>query len=374
MHRAGFGRKPGRNDRRYSQGSACGSADPGGLLRIVYLLESAAMWGGVQVVLRDANGLHARGHRVTVVCKTPPPDWMELHCDFRHAPSFDAHTVPEADVVVGTFWPTVPHAVTCGRGVPVHFCQGYEGDFAESAPYRAQIEAIYRLPIAKLVVSPHLRDLIESRFGLPATPVPAALDLDRFQAGAERPLHAPLRVGLIGPFGIPGKDIRSGLRACAVLRAAGLPVIAVRASNQARSDEEQSGSVPVEWHGRVAPAAMGDLYRSLDVFLGTCREPGEGFFLPAVEAMACGVPCVLADIPCVRAYGPGRYALFVPPGKPIAMARAVVELVGDATLRAELRQRGLSLTREMTLERHLAALERALQEFAQPAQLHQVAP
>lgn len=343
-------------------------------MRIVYLLESAALWGGVRVVLRDANSLHARGHRVTVVCKSPPPDWMTLECDFRQVRQFDAATIPEADVVIGTFWTTVPRAAACGRGVPVHFCQGYEGDFEESTPYRGQIEAIYRLPIAKFVVSTHLADLIATRFGLAATTIPAAIDQDTLCVRPDRQPAAPIRIGLIGPYSVPGKDIRSGLRACAVLRAAGLPVLAVRASNQPQSAEELAAEVPVEWRGKVAPEAMGDLYRSLDVFLGTCREPGEGFFLPAVEAMACGVPCVLADIPCVRAYGPGDYALFVPPSNPIAMARAIVKLVADSSLRQALRHQGRAIASQMTPDRHLAALERALDEVSTTGSLAQACP
>lgn len=38
---------------------------------------------------------------------------------------------------------------------------------------------------------------------------------------------------------------------------------------------------------------MADTYRSFDVYLSTTQ--GEGWGLPAMEAMACGVPCVLPD-------------------------------------------------------------------------------
>jgi glycosyltransferase involved in cell wall biosynthesis len=334
-------------------------------MHIVFLLESAGLWGGVKVILEDANGLVDRGHRVTVVCKSPPPDWMELRCSFVHAPRLTAAAIPDADVVIGTLWTTVPYAVTCERGVPVHFCQGYEGDFAESAPYRREIERIYALPIPKLVISPHLRDLIAARFALPTNTITHFVDhRTLFPGPTLTPRGRRLRVGLIGPYAVTGKDIRSGLRACAVLQAAGLPVEVVRASNRPRHPEECDSSVPTQWLGRVAPEAMGDVYRSLDVFLGTCCEAGEGFFLPAVEAMACGVPCVLTDIPCVRAYGPDEYARLVPAGDPIAMARAIIEVAGDARLRWQLREAGLQLASGMTHAKHLDGLEAALSAFA----------
>src|SRR5262245_24415172 len=98
-------------------------------MRIVYLLETAAeIWGGVKSVLEDANLLHDRGHEVTVLARSAAPGWMSLRARFAQVPDFDPARIPEADVVVGTFWTTVPHALAARRGVAVHYCQGYEGD------------------------------------------------------------------------------------------------------------------------------------------------------------------------------------------------------------------------------------------------------
>ena len=106
-------------------------------MRIVFLLESAELWGGVKTVLEDADGLASRGHHVVVLCKGAPPTWTTVGCEFRTVPSFDAASIPGCDVVVGTYWTTVPFAAASGRGVPVHYCQGYEGDNPECAPFRA---------------------------------------------------------------------------------------------------------------------------------------------------------------------------------------------------------------------------------------------
>jgi tetratricopeptide (TPR) repeat protein len=100
------------------------------------------------------------------------------------------------------------------------------------------------------------------------------------------------------------------------------------------------------------------------VFLGTSNAIEEGFSLPAVEAMACGIPCVLTDIPCFRAHGDGQYALFVPPDDAAAMAEALVlaSRVGD--VRTALRTAGLEAASRYTLDAHgeglLAALEQAV--------------
>jgi glycosyltransferase involved in cell wall biosynthesis len=49
---------------------------------------------------------------------------------------------------------------------------------------------------------------------------------------------------------------------------------------------------PPTWYG-LNEDGMADSYNCFDVYASTTQ--GEGFGLPALEAMACGVPCVLPD-------------------------------------------------------------------------------
>lgn len=337
-----------------------------GIMRIVYLLESATgLWGGVKSVLETAGRLQARGHEVTVVSKSGPPAWMQVACAFRSVDRFTPEVIPAADVVVGTFWTTVPAAVQAHEGRPVHYCQGYEGDNPENAAVRAHIEAVYRLsePV-KVTISHPLATLLRQRFGCDVREVPYAIDHDVMTPGELRPSPRPVRVGVIGPWEVAWKDVRTGIEACALAARAGMPLQLVRITNTAPHPEEQALPFPVEWHSRVPPARMGELYRSLDVFLGTSRGHEEGFFLPAVEAMACGVPCVLTDIPCHRAYGDVPPALFVPPSDPAAMAEALVVTGLHSQVRNDLRLAGLGTAAQYHYERHVDALERVFEELA----------
>lgn len=344
-------------------------------MRITWLLEAVdQLWGGVKVALEDANWLHRHGHEVTVLSRSGPPAWMQIECAFRRVPDFRPEHLPDADVVIGTFWSTVPWAASAGRtkGVPVHFCQGYEGDFPENQALRDRIEAVYRLPrVRHVTIAPYLTQLLADRFGVAANEVDHVIDHRVHSPGPERAPGSVLRVGLVGPWQVGWKDLPTGYAACDLAHRAGQKLVLVRATNTAPDPAELKASFPIEWHRALPPSRMGDFYRSLDVFLGTSSGAEEGFFLPAIEAMACGIPTVLTDVPCFRNHGQKTgnhdYALFVPPKDPATMAEAIVVAGGMPNVRATLRAAGLGLAQHYRQDRHGEQLVATLQRFVDEA-------
>ncbi len=334
-------------------------------MRIVWLLDRTdQLWGGVKVALTDANWLADRGHDVTVLSRTGPPAWMQLRCAFQQVAALTADAVPAADVVIGTFWTTVAAAAGVRGAKAVHFCQGYEGDIAEYAQLRDRIDAVYRLPgMHHVTIAPHLTALLRRRFGIAAHEARNAVDHDIHYPGPPRPPNARLRVGIVGPYQVVGKDIATGIAACRLAHTAGLALELVRVTNTTPHADERKQPFPVEWHQQVPPNEMGAIYRSLDVFLGTSSGP-EGFFLPAVEAMACGIPCVLTDTPAARSHGDHQYALFVPPGDAAAMAEALVIAGRGRDVATALRAGGITAAQAYSQPAHGAALERALLQIA----------
>src|SRR5207302_4325274 len=86
----------------------------------------------------------------------------------------------------------------------------------------------------------------------------------------------------------------------------------------------------------VDPERMVELYAEAEV--AVVPSLYEGFSLPAIEAMACGVPLVATTGGALpEVVGPdGRNALLVPPGDPGALAVAIGRALDDAELRARL--------------------------------------
>lgn len=100
--------------------------------------------------------------------------------------------------------------------------------------------------------------------------------------------------------------------------------------------------------GYVAAEALPAVYSGATLL--TFATFNEGFGLPALEAMACGTPAVVADrgaLPEVT----GDCALQADPDSPEAIGDAIRRLVDDAALAEQLRVRGLEWVRSFTWER-----------------------
>ena len=93
----------------------------------------------------------------------------------------------------------------------------------------------------------------------------------------------------------------------------------------------------VRFLGFVDEAALADLYAAADVSVALSEY--EGFGLPALEALARGVPLVAADRPSLDEVV-GDAALLVEPREPAAIADAIASLLSDDGLRRSAIERG----------------------------------
>jgi glycosyltransferase involved in cell wall biosynthesis len=89
--------------------------------------------------------------------------------------------------------------------------------------------------------------------------------------------------------------------------------------------------------GPLDDAGLKALYEHASAFVFPSLY--EGFGLPPLEAMACGCPVAVSDIPALRAVA-GDAALLFDPLSPPSIADALRRLLDDAALRDDLRERG----------------------------------
>jgi alpha-1,3-rhamnosyl/mannosyltransferase len=122
--------------------------------------------------------------------------------------------------------------------------------------------------------------------------------------------------------------------------------------NGLETANKQVGSLGVEndvkFPGWVHDDMLAPLYRHAAAFCLASRE--ETFGRCVTEALACGTPCVLNDIPIMREVT-GGHALIINYQDTAAVAGALGKIVTDETLTARLRAGGISRASEFTFDK-----------------------
>ena len=297
-----------------------------------------------------ADALIARGHRVRLVTKGAPLRWRSSRAEWIYLDDFREYDASDEDFVVGTFWLTVPHAYALAGDRAVHLCQGYEGAFSVYEPVRDQIDGVYSLPIPKLVVAKSLVPVCR-RFTDDVTYIGQVVE-DEFYRDAPPREHEPLRVLLCGQSQADLRGIPEGYGAVAHARWFHQKLDLIRVSPWAPSREEPLDAVQ-EFHVGLTTAEMTRLVHSCDVLIAPNHRE-EGFGLPAAEAMASGLPCVLTAIPSFLSFDETHdYALFAPEDNAVELGERLIEVLSDAELRERLRTRGREVAEQWRVQ-HVA--------------------
>lgn len=217
---------------------------------------------------------------------------------------------------------------------------------------------IRRLQVVLTVSEASARD-IERFVGIPRERVvvtPLAADLSRFYPGDALQARARLqgRYALPDPYVLylarlehPGKGHLPLIRAWEALLDAGeFPQDLVLAGSPWDRHQEIEAAVQASRHrqrihllGFVQHGDIPDLYRAAQAVVFPSFF--EGFGLPVLEAMACGVPLACsnrASLPEVA----GQAALLFDPAEPVQIQQALTQILRDPALRGRLREEGLA--------------------------------
>jgi glycosyltransferase involved in cell wall biosynthesis len=345
-----------------------------------------AMSGGVKMFSQHVRILKEIGFEAFVIARRAGEgvDWESL--DVYEKPVMiqddDLGDIPDCDIYVGTVFSDVKRLFERGKGKVVHFCQGYEpvdymsritrealtekyqrkGIFSALNRYRdvarfkkkiREIESIYALPTVKAAASKHIAELLEKRYRQKCVLIRYGIDGHIFHPNEGRiwGKDGKIRILSVGPTQVGFKGIPDTLQAVRILKEKGHPVELVRVSPQPPSREEEERTLVDQYYINLNEREIGEMYRSSDIFISSSLE-GEGFGLPAMEALASGVPSVLTEISSYKNFDEdGNFAYFVPTHKPDRIAEGVLAFMADQSLRARCIERGLKVAKGFSLER-----------------------
>lgn len=321
-------------------------------MRITFLLPCDSLSGGNRVVAIYAQQLMARGHDVLVVtCAPDRPsfrqkvrallagDWQRLRADEMTQPghiqlsgvphkilerprSISAADVPDADVIVATWWETAVwmEAMPACKGRKVHLIQGYEVWLDPAAA--EGVHSALRLPNLKVAISTDLKRTIEENVGdIGISVVPNAVDLAQFNAPARSKQALPTVGFVYAHARIKGADICA--RACELARQQ-IPQLKV----QAFGTDQPSSEIPLprdaDYFYRPAQSQLKEIYAGCDAWLFGSRV--DSFGLPILEAMACRTPVIGVPIGAATDLLGDGTGVLVAKESPEEMAAAIVAM------------------------------------------------
>lgn len=281
-------------------------------MKITFVSAGPNLSGGQRVIAIYADQLRKLGHDVTVVARGQPiltkraktrhilqgkfiPRPAVSHFDNMEArlivlPNADpitADDVPDADVVIATWWETafeVVHFPT-SKGRKFYFIQHHE---VHSHLPRHLSGASYLLPLKKITISSWLVDKMRELYGDDDVAlIHNSVDHDMFWA-PRRCRQSPPVVGLLYST-TPFKGVDIAFRAIEIARREhpDIRVIAFGTEAPTKDLPLPSGT---DFFLSPPQDRIRELYGSCDVWL--CGSRAEGFHLPPGEAMACRCPVV----------------------------------------------------------------------------------
>lgn len=313
-------------------------------MKITIVLPYADLSGGIRVIAIYADRLQKRGHEVFVVStpyKQPSfleqiksvvkgQGWLNIprrasspldDIDVEHRiidswrPIVDAD-VPEADVVIATWWETAEWVANLSpsKGAKAYFMQDYGAPGQELE----NIIPTWRLPLHIITIAQWLVDLIHKHCGeIPVSLAPNAVDTEVFYASPRgKQQHLTVGLGYRTMFS-KGTDI--------ALKAIQLAMNAVPDLRLVTFGQPLTDALPLPpnavYEYRPTDDRIRQIYESCDAWLFPSRI--EGFGLPILEAMACRTPVIgtpAGAAPELLAEGGG---ILVKPEDPEDMSKAI---------------------------------------------------
>ena len=384
LQRTGNREKPSMNDTKSTDPARAGGRGENDRLSVTYLITSIlGVTGGNMTLLRQANALADRGHRVTIVTRTPRPAWFDIRAQVIQVGEKDPlwRSVPHSDVVISTHFMNTAELASCRAQVKIYFAQGDQFIFddvcASSRPDVRNLHAMmkemsrisYLLPGVRFVANSHaLGSRVEELYGRQADAyLPVCVDLNVFTPLKKAPPGGVPRILIVGPDET-GSDIEplafkgmaDARRALEILKEGGENFTAVRISNTPPSVFK---GFPCEFHAAPSDEGKRTLFGTADILIYASHY--DSCPRPPLEAMAAGVAVVCTSTAGAREYcRDGENALLVPPRSPENIALAVRRLIHDAGLRARIALSGRGTACRFPQEREWNELERLLLTFA----------
>lgn len=347
--------------------------------RVAFTIKSSSVkGGGPLMVYRYAEWLSRLGIEVAIYSDDGPPAWMQLSASFhQYAFEVDRYAAITEPIVIVYSVMELPsllkYCATEGKRI-YHLCQGLE-NFHYVPPQDKELttpvpifDILNALPIPRIAVSRHIEQFLCEHYGHRTLTIINGIDSDLFYPAVRLRDDTKVSVLIFGNPEIPLKGVVSALVALVQVQKA-LPGcklhldIVCGEDISARFDSEfcQQG-VSCAMHYCLGPEQIRDMFHAADLYINASYY--EGFGLPSLEAMACGVPVVQVDNHGLDGIASdGENCVIAPRQDPRDIAAAVLRVLSDGELRNRIITNGIETARHFSVRNQFAAFVEQFQRI-----------
>ncbi len=361
-------------------------------MKITFILPHVKFTGGVRAIFGYADRMCVMGHDVSIVF---PAVWRDIgdfekdgissfrkktaqartYLEFvlgmgkierypqkarlKVVPNLFPRHIPDGDMIFATAVETAEwvNSYPKIKGDKWYYILGYENWLGDE-----RVFASWRLPLKRVTLSRHLKEVVEEKSGLNCNgPVLCGIDFNEFYPDKKiikNSVDYINRVGMLYHL-YKWKGTADGLEAFRIAkeRFSQLKLILVgrdRPKRKGMSDE-------FEFHYNPTRESMRKIYSSCAIWM--VPSWFEGFSFIPVEAMACKCAIVATNIGEVLTRGVDGQTYLLSPIKDYkAMARNLEYLVENLEKRNEVSENGYRYVQQFTWERATAELIKVINE------------
>lgn len=335
-----------------------------GKTRIIYVLQTTGISGGIRVVFEHLNRLQSLGYEAELWALDKKPTWMELNVPVRTFKNYQQlikELEKEEAIKVATWWETALPVwlSSVNKGIPAFIVQEIESSFYPGQPeIQKSVVSCYRKEFNNITSAEFTLDEIRA-LGLDAKLIPCGYDDTIYKILPDTKRESDTLVALGRTFF--QKNFKQTFEAWKLLGKTSKddqPHLLLFGSEPQIAKWDKS----IEYHTRPKDEEVNRLYNQATVFAQTSYH--EGFCLPIIEAMAAGCPVICTDSHGNRGFSHAdKNCIMVEADDVDGLAKAIKQVISDPKLQDRLRRAGLKTVKEYTWDSIIGKLDAHYKEL-----------
>ena len=335
--------------------------DASGKTRIIFVLQTFGLSGGIKNIFELANRLCDKGFMVEIWGIDHHGTPWETHKDlklrtFKNYDRLITRLSSEEAIKVATWWETAfpVWLSSVKKGVPVYFVSEFETWFyPDDIVAQSAVISCYRREFRNITICSYNQDELKT-IGLNSTIIPCGYDYNTYKPlkDVSRMDNVLLAVGRR----FFQKNFEMTFKGWKLLGDK-------RPKMQLYGFEPELKKLDEKIDYRVKPSneEVNKLYNEATMFVQTSRH--EGFCLPILEAMAAGAPVICTDAHGNRDFCfDGKNCLMVEQDDAEGLSKAINKLLKSPKLRNKLSAEGLNTAKQYRWDVVAAQAEKFFKE------------